>query len=270
MATDDGHPSAYAVLGSTGNCGTALIKTLLRSPHNTIHAYCRNQAKLRRLLPDVVDNKQVRVFEGSVRDLALITECIRGTQAVFLVVTTNDNVPGCRLNQDTAAIVVQALEKLKAESLAPQKPAHKLPKVILLSSAAIDDQLSRHTPWWLRPVLLTASSNVYSDLRAAEQMLRSQADWLSFIIIKPGGLSVDVPRGHRLAFEGENVFISYLDLSAGMIEAADDEEGQYEGRSVGVVNAKPGVAAKIPSRTPLAIIVGIMRHFFPWLHPYLP
>ncbi|KAI1370244.1 putative NAD-dependent epimerase/dehydratase [Hypoxylon crocopeplum] len=268
MAVNDNFRPAYAVLGSTGNCGTALIQNLLKSPHNTIHAYCRNQAKLHRLLPEVVDSKQVRVFEGSIRDAELMTECVRGTKAVFMTVTTNDNVPGCRLNQDTAAIVIQALERIKAESLTGS--GLKLPKVILLSSAAIDDNLSRHTPWWFRPVLLTAASNVYSDLRVAEQILRSQSDWVSSIFIKPGGLSVDVPRGHRLAFDGENIFLSYSDLSAGMIEAADDGAGRYEGRNVGVVNAKSGVGAKLPRRTLLAVLVGVARHFCPWLHPYLP
>lgn len=83
----------YAVLGSTGNCGTALIQNLLKSPSNQIHAYCRNQPKLHRLLPQVIDNKQVRVFEGSIYDEDLIVSCIGGAKAVFMVVTTNDNIP---------------------------------------------------------------------------------------------------------------------------------------------------------------------------------
>lgn len=85
--------ATYAVLGSTGNCGTALIRNLLRSSTNRIHAYCRNQTKLQRLIPEVVDNKQVTIFEGSVYDADLIASCIRGTKAVFMVVSTNDNVP---------------------------------------------------------------------------------------------------------------------------------------------------------------------------------
>ncbi|KAK8050747.1 NAD-dependent epimerase/dehydratase [Apiospora phragmitis] len=259
--------AAYAVLGSTGNCGTALIRNLLLSTQPiTVHAYCRNEAKLCRLIPEITDNKRVRVFTGSIHDVDLMMDCVRGTQAVFLVVTTNDNVPGCRVSQDSATAVVQALQRLKAEGPAGQK----LPRLVLLSSATIDDHLSRDMPGWFRPIMLAAASHVYEDLRRTEVFLRSQADWLNTIFIKPAGLSVDTPRGHRLTLDEEESFISYMDLAAGMIEAAQDEEGRYDGRNLGVVNKTRGVGAKFPSGTPTCILMGLMRHFFPWLHPYLP
>ncbi|KAI2607148.1 putative NAD-dependent epimerase/dehydratase [Hypoxylon fragiforme] len=274
MAGNDSLPpvtSTYAVLGSTGNCGTALLQTLLQSPTNKIHAYCRNQAKLHRLIPQVVDNKQIRVFEGSIHDVDLITDCVRGTKAVFMAVTTNDNVPDCRLNQDTAATVIRALEAIRAESSSRAKPeASKLPKLVLLSSSTIDDRLSGNRSWLFRSLMRTAVSYVYADLQLAEKMLRSQADWVSTIFMKPGGLSVDVARGHRLTLDEDESFLSYLDLSAGMLEAVNDEEGRYDGMNVGVVNATRGVGAKFPSGGLLAIPLGLLRHFFPWLHPYLP
>ena len=39
----------------------------------------------------------------------------------------------------------------------------------------------------------------------------------------------------------------YLDLAAAMIEAADDGEGRYDGRNVGVVNT--GGRARFPTGT---------------------
>ncbi|KAH8807230.1 putative NAD-dependent epimerase/dehydratase [Xylogone sp. PMI_703] len=258
--------ATYAVLGSTGNCGSALIQNLLQSPHNKINAYCRNKAKLHRLLPEVIDNKQVRVFEGNISDVNLMADCVRNTKAVFLVVTTNDNIPGCHLSQDSATAVINALKKIKAES----GPGVKLPKLVLLSSATIDDHLARSMPGWFRPIMLTAASHVYNDLRLTETFLRAQSDWVSTIFIKPAGLSPDVSRGHTLTLDEEESFISYLDLSAGMIEAADDAEERYDGLNVGVVNAKRGVGAKFPKGTPMCIFMGLMRHYFPWLHPYLP
>jgi len=258
--------ATYAVLGSTGNCGSALIQNLLQSPHNKIHAYCRNQAKLHRLLPEVVDNKRVQVFQGSMHDVELMAHCVRDTKAVFLVLTTNDNIPGCRLSQDSATVVIQALQKIKAAS----DPGLKLPKLVLLSSASLDDHLARDMPRWLRPLMLAAASHVYQDLRLTEDFLRSHADWVSSIFIKPAGLSPDISRGHRLTLDEEESFVSYLDLAAGMIEAAADEEGRYDGRNVSVVNRTRGVGAKFPSGTPMTVLLGLLRHFFPWLHPYLP
>lgn len=118
--------------------------------------------------------------------------------------------------------------------------------------------------------MLTAASHVYHDLRLAEEFLRSRSDWVSTIFIKPGGLSVDISRGHCLTLDEEESFISYLDLSAAMIEAVQDEEGRFDGRNVGVVNKTRGVGAKFPKGTPFCISMGLLRHFFPWLHPYLP
>ena len=258
--------ASYAILGSTGNCGSALIQNLLSIPQNKIHAYCRNKAKLHRLLPQVIENKQIQIFEGSIHDVELIASCVRGTKAVFLVVTTNDNIPGCHLSQDSATVVIEALQKIKAEA----KPGLKLPKLVLLSSATIDDHLARSMPNWFRPIMLAAASHVYADLRRTEELLRSHEDWVSTIFIKPAGLSSDVARGHRLTLDEEESFISYLDLSAGMIEAAEDEEGRFDGRNVCVVNQTHGVGAKFPKGTPMCILMGLMRHFFPWLHPYLP
>lgn len=258
--------ATYAVLGGTGNCGSALIQNLLETLNNRINVYCRNQKKLYSLLPEVVDNKRVQVFQGSISDANLMASCIRDAKAVFMVVTTNDNIPGCSLSQDSAVSVIRALEKVKADS----RPGIKMPKLVLLSSATIDDHLARRMPGWFRPIMLTAASHVYEDLRLAEAYLRSHEDWVSTIFIKPGGLSPDISRGYQLSLDEEESFISYLDLSAAMIEAADNEDGRYDGMNVGVVNKKRGVGAKFPKGTPLCIFMGLCRHFFPFAHAYLP
>jgi hypothetical protein len=164
-----------------------------------------------------------------------------------------------------AETVISALEMLKREA-APG--TLRIPKLVLLSSATIDDHLARKMPWWFRPIMLTAASNVYEDLRLAENYLRTQEDWVSTIFIKPGGLSVDKQRGHKLSLDREESFISYLDLAAAMIEAADSEEGIYDMKNVSVVNANGG--ARFPPGTPKCILMGLLRHFFPFMHPYLP
>jgi uncharacterized protein YbjT (DUF2867 family) len=248
---------SYAILGSTGNCGTALIQNLLKRRDAHINAYCRNKSKLLRLLPVIADNEQVTVFEGSIHDKKLLAACMRDCRAVFLVVSTNDNVPGCRLGQDTAAAVICALQAM-----------HQAPKVVLLSSATIDDHFSRHVPFLLRQVLLRSASFVYNDLIETERILRAEAAWLTTIYIKPGALSVDAQRGHALSLTEENSPLSYLDLAAGMIEAVDDPDGHYDMRNVSVVNTNG--RAKFPWGTPMCILTGLVRHFFPFMHPYLP
>ena len=254
--------ATYAVLGATGNCGSSLIQVLLQSPNAKVHAYCRNKAKLTRKLPEVVESKQVQIFDGRIDDVDLLTNCIRGCRAVFMTVTMNDNVPGCTVSQETARSVILALQNLKAESIS----GLRMPKLVLLSSATIDDHLARKMPIWFRPIMLRAGSNVYEDLRVTERFLRAQQEWVSTVFIKPGGLAIDRPRGYRLSLDEEDSFISYLDLAAAMLEAADSDD--YDMKNVSVCNT--GGSAAFPRGTPLCIFYGLLRHYFPWLHRYLP
>ncbi|KAH8707558.1 putative toxin biosynthesis protein [Phaeosphaeriaceae sp. PMI808] len=256
----------YAVLESTGNCGTALIQNLLTSPTATIHAFCRNKAKLLRLLPEVASNKQVDIFEGSIHDIPFLTECLRGCHAIFLGISTNDNIPGCRMATDTALNVITSLQTLRAEKI---EIGHvDMPKLVLLSSASLDHQMSLNTPPLVHQLLLRSASHVYKDLVEAEKLLRAQEDWLATVFIKPGGLSVDVQRGHALSFAEDKSPLSYLDLAAGMIEAVDDAEGRYDMKNVDVMYTNG--EAKFPKGAPWCMFMGVLRHYFPFLHPFLP
>ncbi|KAF4772809.1 stcQ [Colletotrichum scovillei] len=259
----------YAIIGATGNTGTALIEQLSQDPAAHIRAFCRDKNKLLKASPYVLDSKRVEVFEGSIDDVELLAQCIQGARAVFHVVSTNTNVPDCHVGLDTAKGIVGALNMIEAVSWSYDvAQREKLPKIVLLSSATIEDHLSKHTPVWLRAILLRSASNVYEDLRQTEAFLRTHGDRITTIFIKPGGLSVDKQRGHRLDMNREESFISYLDLAAAMLEAANDESGQYDMRNVSVVNS--GGSAKLPSGTPWCILTGLLRHYFPFAHPYLP
>jgi len=259
--------STYAVLGSTGNCGSALIEILLKRPDAHINAYCRNRSKLLRRLPNIEEDGRVQIFEGSIQDIELLASCVRSCRAVFLCVSTNDNIPGCRLAQDTATAVIQALRSLKHPSGGVNGTTN-LPKLVLLSSGTIDEQFFRHVPFLLQPILLRSASHVYQDLIVTEKLLRAQEDWLTAIYMKPGALSVDVQRGYALSLTDQDGPTSYLDLAAAMIEAADEPNGRYDRKNVSVVCTNG--AAKFPAGTPICILTGLLRHYFPWLHPYLP
>ncbi|KAL9094349.1 MAG: hypothetical protein Q9165_003490 [Trypethelium subeluteriae] len=252
----------YAVLGATGNCGTALIRVLLQRPEARIHAYCRNKIKLLRLVPELASSKMAEIFEGSIQDVDLLASCVRDCRTIFMVVSTNDNIPGCRLSQDTAIGVISALERYK------KVEGVRVPKLVLLSSATIDDQFSSHVPYLLRQILLRSASNVYNDLRKTEELLRAQENWLTTVFVKPGALSMDQQRGHALSLTEEESPVSYLDLAAAMVEAADDQDGRYDMRNVSVINTNG--RAKFPSGTPMCILMGLLSHFIPSVYPYLP
>ena len=204
----------FSLLGATGNCGCALLELLLATPDVRIKTYCRNKDKLFRLVPAAANNPRVEVFAGSILDVDLLGKAMQGAQAVFLTATTNDNIPGCHISQDLARTVIRALEKTKSLP----ETERSIPKLALLSSATLDPWISRKNPW-VNAIVRRAAWHVYQDLELAEQFLRQHEKWVPCVYIKPGGLSVDVQRGHRLTLDEEESFVSYLDIAAGMIEA---------------------------------------------------
>jgi nucleoside-diphosphate-sugar epimerase len=255
---------SYAILGSTGNTGSALLRNLQKNPDARTNAFCRDRAKLFRLLPDLKEGGNVRVFEGSIDDQDVMVSCLRDCRAVFLCVSTNDNIPGCSMAQNTAAAVIEALRRIRAEH-----SSARMPKLVLLSSGTVDPKFRRNMPSLLLWILLRSAFHVYNDILEAEKLLRAEENWLTTTFVKPAMLSVDEQRGHALNLndQDENP-LSYLDLAAGMIEAAEDTQGRYDGKNVSVVNT--GGQAKFPPGTLTCIFIGLLLYYFPWMYRYMP
>jgi oxidoreductase AflX len=253
---------SYAVLGATGNTGQALIQVLLQSPSNHVHAYCRSASKLLRVCPSVSSNKHVRTFEGSLDDVSLLADCIRGTSAVFLAVAIVDNMPGCTVAMDTARVVVEALKQLRAE-----ESSAKIPKLIVLSSASLEDSFCGDVPAFVHTVLSTAVSNLYKDLAEAERFLRGEQSWISATFVKPGGLVHDRQGGHEISMVTAKTPLSFLDLAAGMVEVAESDNGQYDMKNVSVLATAKDVV--FPWDGIYFAFTGLLYHFMPWTYRYL-
>ncbi|KAF1968134.1 hypothetical protein BU23DRAFT_602437 [Bimuria novae-zelandiae CBS 107.79] len=263
--------SAYGILGATGNTGLCILKLLNKKAATDpgaapdVHILIRSRSKLERLYPDALTNPKIKIFEGNISNQLVLKQCLQGTRAVFLAVAITDNKPGSTITMDTSKAVVEALESLKA-----QQTAFKPPKLIQLSAAPADPKFLDKEPWFVRNVVTLATSNIYKDLEIAERYLRSYEDWLTSIFVMPGGLSFDEQYGHELSLtHSQDGCISFLDLAAAMIEAADDENGKWDMQNVSVL-LKGGQKIKFASYMPFALAMGLIVHFFPFLYPYLP
>lgn len=215
-------------------------------------------------IPEIQYDAQTTIFEGSVNDIILLIDCLRGTRAAFLVVSTNDNIPGCHMAQDTAIGVINALKIIK--QVAEDDIA--IPKLVLLSSSSLDDQFSLHTSRLLHWIALRSASNIYQDLQVAEQVLRNESHWLETVFVKPGTLSQDVAHGYSLSLTEARGPLSYTDLAAAMVETVNDLDGVYSMQNVGILSLKG--APSFPRRTILTLLLGLLRHYLPFSHPYLP
>ena len=251
----------YAVLGATGNTGQSLLSVLSQNPTNRIHAYCRSATKLERLQPDAVANSNVNVFEGGLSNTDIIRDCIKDTHAVFLAVAVSGNVPGNTIAQDTARVVIAALKELRASN-----KASKLPKLIVLSAAPTQPEFTKDMPAFALNLLLCAESNIYNDLIAAESLLRNEQSWLSVTFVKPGALTIDTRKGHKLTLQGPKGVVSFMDLAAAMVEVADAGD-QYEWKAVSVEAVASDVA--FPWQNVPLLVKGLVFHFFPWAYAWL-
>ncbi|KAF2487697.1 hypothetical protein BDY17DRAFT_320218 [Neohortaea acidophila] len=251
---------SYAVLGATGNVGQSVLQSLMDN-NREIHAYCRSRQKLKKLSPQIAKASNVKVFEGSLSDSALLADCLRGTRAAFLAVAATGNQPGCSIAQETAHKVISALEELKASH-----PNERLPKLVVLSSASTEHRLMYDSSNLFLNILYRAFSNIYDDLKAAEQYLRSKDALVSVTFIKPGALSVDSPKGHVISLDHAVTPCTFLDLGGGMLEVADDDTGRYDMKSV-AINSNGKVA--FPWQAPLLMIRGLIVHFLPFMYKFV-
>jgi putative NADH-flavin reductase len=259
---------SYAILGATGQVGSSILDALLQSSTKdkdpvSIRAFVRSKQKLLTMRPALASHPRATIHQGQLTDTALLASCIHSTRAVFLCIAAQENQPNCTIAQEQAAAVLVALEKNKNHQEPP-------PKLIILSSASLEPHLMADLPPIFKSIMHTAASYVYADLRLAETYMRTHVpEDVELIFIKPGGLVHDKPVGHKLSTTRQETFLSFADLGAGMVEAADSEKGVWaEAKgNVSVVPAREGT--RIEWYVPWFLVKGSLFHYFPAVYPYL-
>jgi uncharacterized protein YbjT (DUF2867 family) len=270
----------YAILGATGQVGSSILDTLLQSSSENpqakikINAFVRSKQKLLSMRPALASDQKTSIYEGPLSDTALLASCIHATRAVFLCIAAQDNEPYCTIAQDQSRAVLAALEHNKNEkdldSTSTSNTTTNPPKLIILSSASLEPHLTADLPTPFLSIMHAAASWIYTDLRLAETHLRAHAPpSVELIFIKPGGLVHDAPVGHRLSTTRQQTFLSFADLGAGMVEAADSPAGKWaEAKgNVSVVPARKGT--RVEWYVPWFLVKGCLWHFAPGLWPYL-
>ena len=242
----------YAILGATGQTGQQILTLLSQSPETHINVYIRSRAKLEAQLPTLAAQPNIHVFEGALHNIDLVRHCIAGTDAVFGATGINSNPKGCSVAQDTARVLVEALQRIRDED--KEAP---LPRLIMLSSLSVNPVFEKRQTGFFFWFLHTALCNAYGDLRLAENFLREQEGWLKVVFVTPGVLSSDpVGRGHTLSVTEEGKgFLSYVDLAGGMIEVAEVGD-KYDWKGVVV---RPKVSAKFDFAAPRNLIQGFWQ-----------
>lgn len=285
--------ASYAVLGATGQTGSHILQLLLRDhPSAEINVLVRSRAKLEALLPDTLGAYSLRlhIYEGTITDIPVLTACLKGVKTAFLTVATMYNVPRIRIAQDQSEAVVAALEKLRGDDGDDDRDAKNvvasgkaeaasstttgrsqkkdLPLLVMISSAETQiDPFCLETPYLIRSFLFCCNYWIYTDLIAAEAYLRARSDWIDTVFFKPGGISIDIQRGHILSTEKSQTFVSFWDVAAGMIDCGTEQDRKaIAGKSVSVLSR---TKAKFPLGTPPLLLRNLTGYLFPRLYEWL-
>ncbi|KAI9849581.1 MAG: hypothetical protein M1838_000123 [Thelocarpon superellum] len=263
----------YAILGATGQAGSELVKLLLEDPAATqLHLYARSAERLSTLHPAVASTEKASTFIGEVSDVALLTNCIRGSDVVFNTVAQNTNEPTVDIAQRVAHGIVSALELLREE--APTPSAWTCPTLVFLSSAAVNPKLPATLPPFFQWLMRQGEYNVYGDIKHATAYLQSQT-WLPLVLAQSGGLVHDKARGVRISATEVSPLLSYADLARGMVMMSgrdgDEQDGagreEWVGKEVGLVGlGGKEIDARSMSRNLFSYLLpGLVCQWFPSL-----
>ncbi|SLM38510.1 stcq_emeni sterigmatocystin biosynthesis protein stcq [Lasallia pustulata] len=253
----------YAILGATGSTGSSLLRYLhQRSGTVNINLYARSPAKVESMHPYVKTAKNIKSFIGDLSNADLLKECLRGVNVIFCAVAQNINEPGCSISQRVAHTIVAALEKLWEED----GPSFRCPLLVVLGSAALNPRFNAHVPRPVHWVLERGNYYVYDDLAKAIDYVKEHK-WIPMITAEPPALVKDVSSGYELSTEKVSVLVSYDDLARGMVQMAEEGDGQkWVGQGVGIKSTgkvKKDVWPLINYQ-----VTGLIAYFFPSLWKY--
>ncbi|KAF3004749.1 hypothetical protein E8E13_000304 [Curvularia kusanoi] len=254
--------STYAILGATGQVGGSILSLLGADGKNNINVLVRSRHKLEKTCPTLSSSSHIHVFEGDISNVSILADCLEHTSAVFLTVAVTDNRPGVSISVDTAQAVISALQSLRAKD-----SAFRPPRLVVLSSASLDERFWRGVPAFVHNLMYAANFHIYEDLARAETFLRQHEGWLDMTFVMPGGLSHDVLHEQALDGERQQTFISFLDVAAGMVEVADADD-KWQGKHVSVV-LKGGQKGKIEWSASVLLLKGLLGYYCPWLYTWL-
>ncbi|KAK0302863.1 hypothetical protein LTR82_017729 [Friedmanniomyces endolithicus] len=245
----------HALLGATGSTGAAVLHYLLGNQPDDlrINIFVRNKAKLLSAFPQLENTQeQVHVYAAPLTDHNTLVECLRGAGIIYNCIADNRSKRGMDIAQMGAAAIIEALQELQSESLAP--PSVLVNRTMAYNTTIVDDMSA-----FERSLAMFVLYYPYTDIKKAELMYRHEAEQrtplLNYILMDGPTLhdSVSMERtGHRLVLSREKVGkeLNYADFGAAWVEAAS-REMELRNREVAVVST-----GKV--RTQYSVLLGYM------------
>lgn len=229
----------YALLGATGNTGRLILQKLLdtSNPSTKFNIYVRSRSKLESLVPAVALDGRATIFEGSLQDPALIRNCLSGATKIIATVGENENIPGTTILCDCAQAIIDALSALRANRASSPGKKWTPPRLLLLSSATWNAQLTANRPALLHWMICNAFARPYSDLVQAQEMLLRVPELVDLLLVQPNALVKEPATGCVISTVFAYTAVSYEDLAEGFVQLAVSPE-YAKMTAVGVSSAR--------------------------------
>ncbi|KAF7585245.1 hypothetical protein BBP40_011596, partial [Aspergillus hancockii] len=253
-------PSRICIVGATGRTGRGVLQIFLSETYfdSELRIYVRSRAKLLSLFPGIESYAGVKVFEGSVTDVELLTQCLSGVGIIITTLGENENIPGLRALQDAATTTVSALEILSQTSSSDGRR----PRLVLLSSATWNPKFAAARPRPVHWAVRNAFCYTYDDLLRAQAIYAAHPQLLQLCLVQPPALIEEESAGHILSTEKVSLAVSYADLAAGIVEiVTSDEYGDVS--AIGVSSASEDQLRHLPEMV-RRVVRGLLARYAPW------
>ena len=218
MPSDTVNPRPIALLGSTGNTGSAVLRSLLTRGTHDLHIYVRSVAKLETLFPGISLNPKVTIFTGSAKDHNVVKRCIEGSELIICTLGSNDYTPTTILS-DSARSIIDALRELKEK-----EESWRRPRMVYLSSSSKNKKFAAQRPPVVNWLIQTAFSAGYADLAVAEKLLTAEPELVDLLRVQPGVLVEEEGTGMAIDTDAVKLACSYEDLGRACVVLALDRE----------------------------------------------
>ncbi|ORY10136.1 hypothetical protein BCR34DRAFT_655451 [Clohesyomyces aquaticus] len=233
--------AVHALLGATGNLGSAILRCLLSShgqiPDLRINILVRSKSKLLQAFPQLesTSSATITIFEGSISDEDTLKACINGASTIYVCVATNYASRNVDIAVTTAARLVAALGQLRND----RESEYSTPVVLFNRSMALNSDVQLPVPGFIKRFTVFAIWHIYEDLlKAGAVYAGAEKDGLLTCITADGpglmGPNRTEATGYKLMERGKaSAALNYADFGIAMVELGHRRE-EFGGKVVGI------------------------------------
>jgi hypothetical protein len=233
--------TVYALLGATGNLGSAILRCLLSShwqlPNLHINILVRSKNKLLQAFPELesASSATITIFEGSISDENTLKACINGASTIYVCVSTNYASRKVDIAVTTAAHLVAALGQLRKD----RESEYNTPVLLFNRSLALNSDVQLPVPGFIKRFTVFAIWYIYEDLlKAGAVYAGAEKDGLLTYITADGPALMGPNRteatGYKLMERGKSsATLNYADFGIAIVELGQRRE-EFGGKVVGI------------------------------------